>query len=394
MYYPYFPAGWPGRKMPMRPRAMGRLAIGLGALSACMCLGLGNIVFRMIMDPEITAQYYGSADSSGIYWGMLLVYSGLGVVAALTLAILLVETWLPYKQGAYLLVLCGCILTPLIWAVPFLRGVAVVMPIVGLNFLVFSIGRSSYSGQPGNRGAGLDIMFWTALAVAMLPAAVFEATWEGNKVLGALCLFVLAIMLAVLSLALAFVVHEGIRTAPSVPSGITVIGHHVPKETQKGAAFVPFLLLAVVLPIIFIPPLELAWSDADLEIAHKGGSAGTSLITITLTVVNHGARGSGGPVVVEVSNASGVLATKDLGPMKGLEIRKVDIEFPLKSPKSRSYYDFNITLLCNGKNVDAGTVHIYTSTGGCFTIPAMLPVILAGAALPPVLGKRKRRKGP
>jgi len=403
MYHPLKPRRSAGWKAPLSPRAMGRLTLLAGALAACLYLALGNIAFRIITDPEMVPLYYNSASNGSMYFQLLGICFGIAVIIGLASAILLANTRLPFKEASLLL--------------------AMILPPVGLTFFLFSVGSSDYSGFSGEKRANLRNLVWAGALTAILPLVVFEASWESNKAAGSLFLSALADFLAIYSLVLAAYVSGGLRAwpawapaAPTYPYSVlpgagseaappispatgadsTKFHYSASSGNPTGSAWKPLLLLAVVLPLVFVPPMERLWSGPVLEIADESGTGTqeSKVVEIYVRVVNRGGQATSGPVEIRVSNATGVVASTIVGSLEGFGVRNVSFHVEVSTLSKARPLNFNISLLYKGRQVDAGNVHIVISTAGCMIVPMIVTVALAGAALPPLMGKRKRRAGP
>ena len=391
-YQPPFPPPWDGRIA----RRHGKLALAAGVVGSCLYLALGNIVFRMIADPENGLSYLGESSDSTLYLWFFIVFFALSGITGVVLAVLTHAARIRHKAFSLLMVaLPGVLAIPPLWfaaLIPGLRGLAAVSPPLGLILFAYALGASPYMAMEPGRRAGLRRLALAAIVLSVLLVAVFELVWSQYKVAGSVIMYSGALVLGLLALAISGKVFTGAGGAlggrPAIeraPDGLQ--DRPAPAGSERVPPWKAVLLLAIVLPIVFLPPLDRLAVEPQLEIHDLTGNVLKTGWTLHVTIINRGGRATDGPIEVMVSNGTGYNVSAAVDRVEGFGSRQLTLNGSVlaNSTKRITLY---VRLVYNGNEVDSDTIRLPPPV--CLIMPSLLPVALAAAALAGVRRKKLR----
>jgi hypothetical protein len=404
---PPFPPPWDERIA----RNYGRLALAAGILASCLFLALANMAFRMVSDPENGLSYLGSSGDNGLYRDFFIVYFAISGVTGMVLATLSHSARIRHKEICLLFIgLPGLLaLPPFMYAalVPFARGLAAVAPPLSLLLFTYVIGASPYAALAPARRVRLRQLALAAMAISVLLVVVFEESWSQYKVAGSVIMYSGGLVLGLLALAISANVFTGaggalkdgreagwpaadgpadgpaVGRAPDGPEGR-------PRRARMELAgpWKAVLALAIVLPIVFLPPLDRLAAGPRLEIHGLNGDIGKTNWTLTVTIINRGGQATDGPIEVQVSNGTGYNMSVPVGRVEGFGSTRVTLKGPAEPSATKRRITLYVKLVYKGAEVDSGQISLPPPV--CLIMPSLVPVALAAGALAGVRRKRLR----
>jgi len=376
-------------------RGMARTCLVFGIIDCAIFFFLAYVSFNLVSDPLGTEDLMATGTAIGQMFLPIIIYFFFMAVYGIVQAILTRET----KSGRVIAIVLLTILPAillltivglLMLIVPYLRGILIILPMLGTIIGFHVKARSCLPGPPSPFHRTLNLLEVGEIIIALVLSQVIEVFLVGNRGYGAVIMYLGFISMGLLMLWESLWVYTA-ATVNLLPAEVeSPAGGPRPVKSRRyrddplWSTVMIFIVVTAICAVAFKPPVEKYFIEPKLEIKYASVS---NKGHVSVTVINKAGNPVIGKIQLWVNNTTNsyLLGETDRVDGFGKWVVTGDLTGKLDYDTKAGV---NISLTLDGKEVTKTHVRYHTS-GDCM-IPISWIFIGVGLTMPYF---RKRPRG-